>query len=370
LAQGRAGWGWAWLPGPIARAPPASSVCAVAAFACLGVAVRVQLHWLLGLGGDGIFEVNDPQSTCPGGKASASGFFVQNLLGCLLIAVVAQRKAELGDAVAVGLSTGLCGSLTTFATWMQYTAIATLRGRYATALAALVGTHCACLCFHQLGEVLASPDPAGDRGKRRGGADSGQGGGALSVHAYAADVEAEREEADGSEDASDAADEDSSDTDGSAAVEAGAGGSCAALTAGFCAILLCAVLVHEVLRKDWAALTAIALAPFGAWMRYFLALGNPRCSRFPLFTLLANVLGCSADALMVVMVGRSSTELGVSEWKAFGTGFGGSLSTVSTFVAELRSSKTPDLAAKATYGLCSFAAGLVVLLLANTFATC
>merc|ERR1712037_532201 len=57
-------------------------------------------------------------------------------------------------------------------------------------------------------------------------------------------------------------------------------------------------------RKDVYA--AIAMAPAGAMLRYLLSLGNKRwCLQIPWFTFAGNMLGCSADAIMVWQLTRT-----------------------------------------------------------------
>eukprot|EP00439_Symbiodinium_sp_Y106_P030523 s7223_g3.t1 len=66
-------------------------------------------------------------------------------------------------------------------------------------------------------------------------------------------------------------------------------------------------------------------------------LGTVEFWLFPLFTLVANTLGCLCNALGGVYEARASSELGRAALAALSTGFAGSLSTVSTLISELRS---------------------------------
>jgi len=303
----------------------------------MGVAVRVEIAWLQGVGGDSLFELSYLQGALCHQKISAGGFFAQNILGCFIFAIVAQRKDAIGEVFSVGLSTGFCGSLTTFATWMQYSAVMILIGRARTSAYFLVALHCSCLCAHQLGCKLAAPEE-------------------VHVHAKIADESADND------------DEEETDSDSTDDPTKACGiGRVVTVVAVFFLLLF---LGHKAMQSDMTAVATILLAPCGAWLRYMLSFGNARCQRFPWFTLLANALGCAADVVMDSMLYNYSGARIHMVAKALGGGFGGSLSTVSSFIGELRSTKPGILQDRAIYAVGSYAVGLAILMPFNALYEC
>eukprot|EP00971_Amphidinium_carterae_P223554 4435585-Amphidinium_carterae.1 len=147
-------------------------------------------------------------------------FFFQNILGCVIIALAQvwiekrafqqlpslsktpnslihcvllvfasalavvhkEYKAELGAATYAGIGAGLCGSLTTFASWsacilgvpfqlslvdaevscgvpplIEYEALAILQGKYLDAIAVFLGMLGSTYCAHMFGKLLGHP---------------------------------------------------------------------------------------------------------------------------------------------------------------------------------------------------------------------
>lgn len=87
-------------------------------------------------------------------------------------------------------------------------------------------------------------------------------------------------------------------------------------------------------RRLWLS---VLLAPTGALCRWQLARLNTQHIRLPIGTLVANVVACALDAVLaalLVRVSLSSSEEVVL--RALITGTGGTLSTVSTWVGEIR----------------------------------
>jgi fluoride ion exporter CrcB/FEX len=114
---------------------------------------------------------------------------------------------------------------------------------------------------------------------------------------------------------------------------------------------------------DVQGLLCMALAPFGALLRWLLSLYNPLTAPLPLFTLLANTLGCMAVVTGSVMADyATTTEAEHAMYLAFATGFGGCLSTVSTLIAELRSDKLGGLRIRGMYFLSTFFLAMLVFL--------
>ncbi|CAK0831118.1 unnamed protein product [Prorocentrum cordatum] len=190
--------------GPVADF--AGRVGIVGLMGAMGAACRLEITGLQG-NDDEIWEV---ENGCgDSGSVSASGYFVQNLAGSFFIALLGQRgwhirgspgapggvaavvrtpffggpppwrvdiagdkaglviavggggaaaspAARVRDSLGLGWSSGFCGSLTTFATWMQYTAVLLAGGHTNLAWATLVGMHCTALCAHKMGQLLSS----------------------------------------------------------------------------------------------------------------------------------------------------------------------------------------------------------------------
>jgi fluoride ion exporter CrcB/FEX len=91
---------------------------------------------------------------------------------------------------------------------------------------------------------------------------------------------------------------------------------------------------------------ALLVAPAGAALRLWLGRRNARHPRFPAFTVVANVVSAATAAALFVaahdgLAATSSLSPLARSWlRAVSLGFCGSLSTVSTFVAEARALRT------------------------------
>uniref|UniRef100_A0A7S1RPP4 Fluoride ion transporter CrcB n=1 Tax=Alexandrium catenella TaxID=2925 RepID=A0A7S1RPP4_ALECA len=313
-------------------------------------------------------------------ELGASGYFLQNALGCFLIAIVAKHKPLLNEHIAVGLSTGLCGSLTTWATWMQLEAFTTLGGEVWMAIVSVVCMLSVSLGSYRLGEIAADcgmgvKPSIPIRVHRRKAVD-------------AADASSEEESGrSGSEGATT-----SDDAEGVAAAQVHVDWALeicdeapvrepsakdpplrawldGLVLAGASVIIVLTVVLLVVYKYD-SGLLYMAMAPFGALLRWALSMGNAYTAPLPVFTLVANTLGCAVDAAAAVLAGRNVIGIGHQAWASFGTGFGGCLSTVSTFVAELRSDKLGGFRMRATYFLISLALAMAVMLPTYSLAKC
>jgi fluoride ion exporter CrcB/FEX len=120
------------------------------------------------------------------------------------------------------------------------------------------------------------------------------------------------------------------------------------LLAGALLLLACLATFATVGGVSWtqeAWLTSqvgigLLIAPFFAAARYILSLGNKRYPQFPLFTLLCNLGGAAIDTSSYVLTASTAaganTVQGVALFGALMLGGAGCLSTVSTFVNEIR----------------------------------
>ncbi|KAK5714501.1 hypothetical protein LTR15_010683 [Elasticomyces elasticus] len=93
---------------------------------------------------------------------------------------------------------------------------------------------------------------------------------------------------------------------------------------------------HEAWRGQ--AVFAIVVAPLGCLLRFYLALLlNRRISSFPLGTFTANVLGtCILGMILDLQYSRLGGNLGCQILQGVGDGFCGALTTISTWVLELK----------------------------------
>mmetsp|Transcript_24512 Transcript_24512/g.70404 ORF Transcript_24512/g.70404 Transcript_24512/m.70404 type:complete len:346 (+) Transcript_24512:51-1088(+) len=89
-------------------------------------------------------------------------------------------------------------------------------------------------------------------------------------------------------------------------------------------------------------LAGLCFAPLGAWLRFELSKFNRRCPKFPAFTLAANLLGTALSAACWVLLRELEPDAAQPHFLHGGTwvlavagGFCGSLSSASTFAAEL-----------------------------------
>ena len=118
-----------------------ASTISICAFGYLGVLVRLGLtafsSW---------WSVEQP-GTCQLLGQLGHGFFLANIVGCLLMGF-AKRAAEFHCGrhalVYASFTTGLCGCLTTFATWNQAASLQIVRGNVSDGLLMCVASITAC----------------------------------------------------------------------------------------------------------------------------------------------------------------------------------------------------------------------------------
>merc|ERR1712151_777661 len=123
-------------------------------------------------------------------------------------------------------------------------------------------------------------------------------------------------------------------------------------------------------------LVAVLAAPFGAWLRYFLGMRNAN-HRIPLYTFLVNMAAASTSAFLAYALEQSCGSHAISDtpWrevlKGLSAGFCGSLSTVSSFVDEVRRLGEVDRKLPVLYVTMTLLGGqgLALTILAISFAT-
>jgi len=110
-------------------------------------------------------------------------------------------------------------------------------------------------------------------------------------------------------------------------------------------LLVASLAAAAVALKPWlsktatASLVSLTLSPFAALIRYRLGLWNKAHQTFPIYTFLCNMLGClltAAAAALARDAVTSSDSWTLVVLQALSAGFAGSLSTVSTLMAEAR----------------------------------
>mmetsp|Transcript_147230 Transcript_147230/g.470602 ORF Transcript_147230/g.470602 Transcript_147230/m.470602 type:complete len:194 (+) Transcript_147230:3-584(+) len=123
-------------------------------------------------------------------------------------------------------------------------------------------------------------------------------------------------------------------------------------------VALCAGLGYN------AGLLDLAMAPFGALLRWYLSLRNASwqkaCFGIPVFTLIANTIGVACNAFPTILAARVEDPLGKLALAAISTGFAGCLSTVSTLISELRSDAIGGLRVRVVYFLLSFGLAMAI----------
>jgi fluoride ion exporter CrcB/FEX len=299
----------------------------VAAMALLGSALRVVLTQL--------------------GEFDGAAFFpslVPNVLGCaamglLLRREVARRRAGgkgLPPATLAGLTTGFCGSITSFsawhldaaATWFGWTGprLAASRRTWNAALQLIAGLGVFCAAF-ALGDVAvraASEEQAADA--------------TLLAHRHHGSQAPPYES--GRQDQLPVTDSGGEERDSSRSRGRRRRVVVSCVVAGVLWLASAGVAAFAMRSWNWAFL--LLLSPLGALLRANLALLNVRAPRWHAGTLTANALACSADAVVFAIAAHRDCFLGApAESLLRGAvhgvtfGFCGCLSTVSGFAAEL-----------------------------------
>lgn len=123
-----------------------------------------------------------------------------------------------------------------------------------------------------------------------------------------------------------------------------------------------AAIIVTVYRPAWRgiAMFALVFAPLGTCVRYYLSRLNPRLSYFPLGTFAANMLGTALLAGFYALQRTGDRSLLQCQiLQGLDDGFCGCLTTVSTFVAEVRKLQRKHAY---TYALSSWILGQILVL--------
>ncbi|ODV87145.1 hypothetical protein CANARDRAFT_190540, partial [[Candida] arabinofermentans NRRL YB-2248] len=137
-------------------------------------------------------------------------------------------------------------------------------------------------------------------------------------------------------------------------------------------ILSCTLANRNFWKQDWSFM--LLFGPFGCFLRYWLSRFNSK-SWFPIGTFAANIIGCALIAILsILLFGQDSSgnmlvtgKLNIDVLHGLITGFCGSLTTISTLVHELYWLKI--VGQRYTYASASIMTGfLVVLLILGSYA--
>ncbi|CAE8644261.1 unnamed protein product, partial [Polarella glacialis] len=378
----------------------AVTALSVAYFSCVGLALRVGIAMLVRNLDAGLTTTSAivppglPADPHPCRMSStAAGYFLQNVLGCVLMAIIARHKASMNEHLAVGLSSGLCGSLTTWATWMGEEAATFMNGSIYEAFVSLFAVLCICVASFGFGHFVAGcgmgdeprcfDEHCGLRSLTE----------RLSRRIFRGAPEATESEGDESSTDGERMEMEERELEEEAEyvdamaweihVDNPSRPSIPGHTKSLPKMVILSDAVHVVIFacglvvivvflglcahfQYYIGLFDIAFAPAGALLRWWLSLFNKYTAPFPVFTLVANTLACVCNGFSAIMVKRMGEGLARDAVSAVSTGFAGSLSTVSTLIAELRSEHLGGIRLRMFYFLTSFGLAMAVLLPIHT----
>ena len=342
----------------------------VTLFSYIGFCIR----WLLGEA----FDQSDKNSN---NKLSFTIFreFYANVIGCLVMGFLAElhklwllkhaHRKRFANILSVGLMTGFCGCLTSFSSWQQDCVSDLVHGRVASFFLKEIIGLCVpyfALCLgHDIANMTIVPlyTTAYDRVKR------------MDQNSYTPD----NSTAEGI--APSHLEEDFNPPQANITTKQPPAIGTAANVAFY--LFIAAVTISNILAtalfivllcvdvplKAKYAAAAFLLCPFGCALRYVCGLFNARLApRIPLFTLLANILGCVITGFARVTESRYhriEDTLGLDIFfLAVAFGFCGCLTTVSSFVEEFRT-KIQGEAWKYLYLALSILLAIIVLFIIN-----
>lgn len=267
-----------------------------------------------------------------------SSFFLANIVGSFVMGLFVPLDKLFSPKYISwysGVTTGYCGSCTTFSTWQKVTAEKLANGQIVDGLMTLLFTFCtsymAFMFGKHIGEAVFHRPVRCWRGHRFGEV-------AVTI----------------------------TNTDMST-TQVGVGN----YLSRFIYLLIGTFIVSATIwialfldttsniRRKWWVVTA--LGPIGSLARYFLLVNNRNRPTFPLFTFMVNVSASVIGTVILTVFVRHSNEHGNEKWLAYdlwfnygiGAGILGCFSTVSTFVNELHKLADTDTFHAYRYGLLS-----------------
>jgi len=333
-------------PSPTSTMPAYVVYASICAFAYAGVLLRQLLRLFL---------------SEYGGALAASighGFLLQNVAGCFAMGWLKQRERSVGGPPLLlkGLTTGLCGCLTTFASWQLAVGLQLRAGNVGSALLIVAlqqaVARSALLAGADLQHWAGSRGRPGDHDAALVAALKELGSVEASIAAskgalgesFAAELagrynRTSAELAEASRSAAQLADEMSearcarlqlSEAQRRGPSEPNARMWLAIFAAASVAAWAAALLADRLVGGGaWAFWLPVAVAPAGAALRHALSSLNGKLD-LPMGTLGANVLGSTATAAVYALGGSEPSALA----QAASIGFCGSLSTVSTYMTD------------------------------------
>lgn len=322
------------------------SVCWIGAFAIGGTAARY-----------GLVQASDEAGITATDKMSQGSVvfdeLVPNMLGSFIMGVFAGCKKELAPrfpAIYTGITTGFCGCLTTFSSWIYATAVLYGNGKIWRALICTsVGFGCpwAALCLgFDLGQVASTRLSWTEKGKMESSSDETKKSNRR-VEGTANAIELgsvvpSSTKIDGPSSSVDPAADSHDRKYAPSPVRCGfferfGPALCSVLIVIF--LVLFAVDIADERHSKAEVYLALCIAPAFALLRYVSSAWNRNHETFPLYTLLANLTGALLSTLCARLVASDevdatrATEVFLN---ALSLGGAGCLSTVSTFVNEVR----------------------------------
>jgi len=297
------------------------------------------------------------------------------VVGCAIMGAVAQRRADLEKLylpLYVGLATGLCGSITSFSTWMAdvFMGFAQIDSSYAphggfynfmdgftqsiitlaaSVAAALFGSHIAPYLFHTPTLKRMMPLEPTVQDKRKNGSSMLIAGDGHSQNGLSATPNGYKKD-------------NKTQSKASPALHRRIQALPLFLLAVLVSMWLAAILVAVYVPR-WRGIVmfSIIFAPLGTWLRFYLSKLNTANPRFPWGTFLANIIGTAILAAILALQRTGNRSLLQCQiLQGWDEGFCGCLTTVSTFVMEVRKM---DRAACYRYVFISWTAGQLIMLL-------
>lgn len=316
------------------------TICCIILFTYFGTLTRMTLSYLSQTSDSSLLPV------------FVSSFFLANIVGSFIMGLFVPLDKLFSPNYTswhVGVTTGFCGSCTTFSTWQRITAEKLAHGQTVDGIMTLLYTFCtsyaAFIFGKHIGDAIFHRPVRCFRGQRFG---------EVSVTITSTDMSTTQ-------------------------LDQGISQSRYVYLWLATVFMTAAIWVATFLdtssedrRKCW---TAAALGPIGSLIRYFVSLNNRKRPTFPLFTFIVNVFASVVSAVIFAVVARIPSE--DEHWSTYNlwlnsgvsAGILGCLSTVSTFVNELRKLADTKIVHAYRYGLASviLSQTLCILIICTTF---